>query len=63
MDPASQVIFTDVITFYCLGRLAAGEMGNGVELDNVVPKESKKKEAMYQVRPGLWLYDMIFTTA
>merc|ERR1719219_953958 len=33
---------------FVAGRLAAGEMGNGVELEKMVPKESKKKEAMYQ---------------
>merc|ERR1719474_1722013 len=30
------------------GRLASGEMGNGIELENIIPKEKKKKEAMYQ---------------
>ena len=57
MDVASQVIIKDVIRSYCLGRLAAGEMGNGVELENIVRKESKKKEAMYQVSSEL--YDRI----
>jgi len=33
---------------FVAGRLAAGEMGNGVELENVKPKELKKKEEMYQ---------------
>merc|ERR1719219_1793100 len=33
---------------FVAGRLAAGEMGNGVELENIVPRESKKKEEMYQ---------------
>merc|ERR1719219_1913823 len=33
---------------FVAGRLAAGEMGNGMELENIVRKESKKKEAMYQ---------------
>merc|ERR1719219_790724 len=33
---------------FVAGRLTAGEMGNGVELENIVPKESSKKEAMYQ---------------
>ena len=35
---------------FVAGRLAAGEMGNGVELEDMKPKEMKKKEAMYQVR-------------
>ena len=43
-----------MISSYSTGRLIAGEMGNGVELENIVPKESKKKEAMYQVRSGLY---------
>ena len=30
------------------GRLAAGEMGTGVQLDNIKPKEKEKKEKMYQ---------------
>jgi len=33
---------------FVAGRLAAGEMGNGIELENIKPKEKKKKEAMYQ---------------
>ena len=33
---------------FVAGTLAAGEMGNGVELENIVPKEKAKKEAMYQ---------------
>ena len=33
---------------FVAGRLAAGEMGNGIELENVVKKETKKKEDMYQ---------------
>ena len=35
---------------FVAGRLAAGEMGNGIELEDIKPKEKKKKEAMYQVR-------------
>ena len=33
---------------FVAGRLAAGEMGNGIELESMKPKEKKKKEAMYQ---------------
>lgn len=33
---------------FVAGRLASGEMGNGIELENIIPKEKKKKEAMYQ---------------
>merc|ERR1711971_1099913 len=33
---------------FVAGRLTAGGMGNGVELENIVPKERIKKEAMYQ---------------
>ena len=33
---------------FVAGTLAAGEMGNGIELENIKPKEKKKKEAMYQ---------------
>merc|ERR1719449_54365 len=33
---------------FVAGRLAAGEMGNGIELENIKPKEKKKKEDMYQ---------------
>jgi len=29
------------------GRLAAGEMGTGIQLENMKPKEAKKKEDMY----------------
>ena len=36
------------MTEFVAGRLAAGEMGNGIELENMKPKEKKKKEAMYQ---------------
>ena len=30
------------------GRLAAGEMGNGISLEDIIEKEQKKKEDMYQ---------------
>merc|ERR1719500_1531724 len=33
---------------FVAGRLAAGEMGNGIELESIKPKGKKKKEAMYQ---------------
>merc|ERR550519_1538119 len=33
---------------FVAGRLAAGEMGNGIELENIKSKEKKKKDAMYQ---------------
>ena len=36
------------MTEFVAGRLAAGEMGNGIELENIKPKEKRKKEAMYQ---------------
>ena len=36
------------MTEFVAGRLAAGEMGNGIQLENIKPKEKKKKEAMYQ---------------
>jgi len=30
---------------FVAGRLAAGEMGNGIELENIKPKEKKKKRS------------------
>ena len=33
---------------FVTGRSAPGEMGNGIELDNMVARESVKKETMYQ---------------
>ena len=33
---------------FVAGRLAPGEMGNGIELEGVVTKEAARKEAMYQ---------------
>ena len=38
----------DAMQEFVAGRLAAGEMGNGIELEEVVAKENVKKEAMYQ---------------
>ena len=33
---------------FVAGRLAPGEMGNGIELEGIVDKEKVKKDAMYQ---------------
>ena len=38
----------DLMQDFVNGRLAAGEMGTGVQLDNIKPKEKAKKEKMYQ---------------
>ena len=38
----------DAMQEFVAGRLAPGEMGNGIELEGVVDKEQVKKEAMYQ---------------
>ena len=38
----------DAMQEFVAGRLAPGEMGNGIELEGVVDKEKVKKEAMYQ---------------
>ena len=38
----------DAMQEFVAGRLAPGEMGNGIELEGVVAKEQVKKEAMYQ---------------
>ena len=38
----------DAMQEFVAGRLAPGEMGNGIELEGVVTKEAARKEAMYQ---------------
>ena len=38
----------DAMSEFVAGRLAPGEMGNGIELENMVAREKKRREVMYQ---------------